>query len=82
VNELFPVITGLLAGALMAWVPALRRRRLTWLAAVVLGVAATVLSGEFRVSWAYLLVDVPLVAVSCGLGIRLVRARTAAHARR
>jgi hypothetical protein len=76
--ELFPVAAGLVAGAVVAWVPALRRRRLTWLAALVLGLTATVVSGESRVSWAYLLVDVPLVAVSCLLGTALTRRVTPA----
>lgn len=80
-NELFPIVAGFLAGTLVAWLPALKRRRLTWLAGLVVGVAATVMSGEFRVSWAYLLADVPLVAVSGVLGIRLARARTAAPPR-
>jgi hypothetical protein len=35
---------------------------------VALGVLATVVSGEFRVSWEFLLFDIPLVAVSAFLG--------------
>jgi hypothetical protein len=31
---------------------------------VMLGLAATVVSGEFRIGWEYLLIDIPLVGVS------------------
>jgi hypothetical protein len=41
--------------------------------AVVLGVLATVVSGEFRVSWAFLLIDIPLVALSAVGGLLTVR---------
>jgi hypothetical protein len=37
---------------------------LSLLLSVLLGVAATMLSGEFRIGWEYLLIDIPLVAVS------------------
>jgi hypothetical protein len=40
---------------------------------IVLGLAATVLSGEFEVGWEYLLIDIPLVAVSAGLSFTLAR---------
>ena len=63
-NELLPVTAGLVVGVVLGGVTA-GRRPWVWLAAsVVLGVAATVLTGEWKVSWAYLLVDIPLVALS------------------
>jgi hypothetical protein len=40
---------------------------------VVAGVLATVVSGEWRVSWAFLLIDIPLVAVSAVAGDLLSR---------
>jgi FtsH-binding integral membrane protein len=71
--ELFPMLAGLLAGAVLSGVaPRIR----VWLGAglaVVLGFCATVLSGEFRIGWEYLLVDIPLVAVSAVGGFVLVR---------
>lgn len=65
-NEILPVVSGLIAGVLLGGVTA-RRRPLVWaLASVVLGLLATVASGEFKATWAYLLIDIPLVgAVSC-----------------
>lgn len=77
-NEILPVVSGLVAGTLLGGVTA-RRRPLVWaLASVVLGLLATVVSGEFRASWAYLLVDIPLVGLaSCAafLVTRRVRRR-------
>lgn len=77
-NEILPVVSGLAAGMLLGSVTA-RRRPLVWaLASVVLGLLATVASGEFKTTWAYLLIDIPLVgAVSCAafLATRRIRRR-------
>jgi hypothetical protein len=40
---------------------------------VVAGVLATVVSGEWRISWAFLLIDIPLVAGSAVAGDLLSR---------
>jgi hypothetical protein len=64
VSELFPIACGLLTGSLVgALRPSLRLAAGAALA-VVFGVVATVLSGEAQVSWAFLLIDIPLVAAS------------------
>jgi len=72
-QELFPVVSGVVLGIVVAGLrPSLR----LWagvLLSVVLGLCATVVSGEFEVSWDYLLVDIPLVAVSAGLSFTLAR---------
>ena len=61
-NEFFPVVAGILIGLVMGGITA-RRRPWAWLALTVLfGLAATVLSGEYKISWEYLLIDIPLVA--------------------
>ena len=61
-NELLPVVSGILAGVVLGGITA-RRRPYVWLVlSVVLGLLATVVSGEFKASWAYLLIDIPLVA--------------------
>jgi hypothetical protein len=78
VQELFPLACGLLLGALLGLLRPSIRAPVGALAAVVLGVLATVISGEFRVSWEFLLFDIPLVAVSACLGLiaaRHVRSR-------
>lgn len=61
-NEFFPLICGIATGLLLGRFTA-RRRPFVWLASSgLLGVAATFLTGEWRTSWAFLLVDIPLVA--------------------
>ena len=70
-QEFVPLLSGfgvgLAVGALRLSVP----RRLSVLMVVALGVFATVLTGEFEVSWAFVLIDIPLVAVAalCGLAV-------------
>jgi len=49
--------------ALGAVCPA-RRFRLGLVLSVVLGMTATIVSGEFRIGWEYLLIDIPHVGVS------------------
>ena len=65
VEELFPVAAGATVGLLVGSLASRRVRLWVTLAlSIVFGIAATVVSGEFRVSWDYLLVDIPLVLVS------------------
>ena len=72
-EELFPIAAGLLCGLLLGSLTA-RRRVVVGLAfSVVAGVLATVVSGEWRISWAFLLIDIPLVAVSAVAGDLLSR---------
>jgi hypothetical protein len=73
VTELFPIVAGLLCGLVFGSLTA-RRRVLIGLAfSVVAGVLATVVSGEWRIRWAFLLIDIPLVAVSAVAGDLLSR---------
>jgi hypothetical protein len=82
VNELFPVLCGLVVGACLGFVAPRLRLSIGALASVVLGIAATVVSGEYRISWEYLLIDIPLVAISAvaalvaGRALRLGLARS------
>ena len=72
-DELFPVVSGAVLGILVA---ALRPSLRLWvgvLVSILLGVAATVVSGEFQIGWEYLLIDIPLVAVSTGLSFTVAR---------
>jgi len=41
--------------------------------AIVLGLLATVVTGEFKTSWGYLLFDIPLVAFAAFLGLLSAR---------
>jgi len=76
VEELFPIIAGLVSGLLIGWLGARRRLAVGVLVSIVGGVLATVLSGEWRVSWAFLLFDIPLVAACATAGYFLSRAVT------
>ena len=45
-----------------------------WLAvAIVLGVLATLVTGEWSTSWGFVLVDIPLVALCAAAGFSLAR---------
>ena len=70
-SELFPVLCGACVGLILGAVPPARRLRLSLLLSVVLGIAVTIVSGEFRIGWEYLLVDIPLVAVSAATMYRV-----------
>jgi hypothetical protein len=73
VFEIFPIAAGLLCGVLLGSLTARRRVVVGVAFSVVAGLLATVGSGEWRVSWAFLLIDIPLVAVSAVVGDLLSR---------
>jgi hypothetical protein len=72
-GELLPTMSGVLLGIVVAGTrPSLR----PWVGiplSILLGLLATSLSGELEIGWEYLLVDIPLVAVSAGLSFTLAR---------
>jgi hypothetical protein len=64
VHEIFPVLCGIALGILIG---VIRPQWRLWVGAplaVGLGVLATVISGEFRIGWEFLLIDIPLVALA------------------
>jgi hypothetical protein len=72
-HELFPIAAGLLAGAFLTLVRPTVRLPLGVLAAVAIGVLATVVSGEFRMGWEFLLVDIPGAALAVFAGNALTQ---------
>lgn len=68
-NELLPIASGLVAGSLLALLRPSLRLAVGAPLAVVLGLLATVASGEFKASWAFLLIDIPLVALCAVAGL-------------
>jgi hypothetical protein len=76
-TEVFPVLTGILIGIGLGWVRPQARLWLGSTLAILGGLLATIVSGEFRLSWAYLLIDIPLVAGASILALAVTR-----HARR
>ena len=81
-NELLPIVSGLLVGSLMTLIRPQVRLVVAAASAVVLGTIATVVSGEYRIGWEFLLIDIPLVALGAVAGFALVRALRRASSRR
>jgi hypothetical protein len=73
VTELFPILSGLVCGVLLGSLTVRRPLVVGVLFSVVGGVLAPVLAGEWRISWAFLLIDIPLVAGSALVGDLLAR---------
>ena len=79
-NEIFPIMSGLLVGSVLTLIRPNARLTVVIVASILLGTAATIVSGEYKVSWEFLLIDIPLVALSSLAGfttVRLVRGATA-----
>jgi high-affinity Fe2+/Pb2+ permease len=68
-QELLPVVSGLIIGSLLGLLRPSMRVPVGAALAIAFGVVATIVSGEFRISWAFLLIDIPLVAVSAAVSL-------------
>ena len=77
-QELIPIGCGLLLGAALGYIRPSMRLAVGAALALVLGVCATLVTGEFELTWGYVLVDIPLVALATVLA--LVSARRMAPA--
>ncbi len=66
-NELLPIVSGLVLGSALALIQPRRPGVLGLAASIVLGALATVLSGEYAIAWTFLLIDVALVG-ACAAG--------------
>lgn len=72
-NEVLPILYGTLAGLCCARIRAAHWRTALWIVLSVLGgVAATLLSGEFKFGWGFLFIDIPL-AGGVALGVITLR---------
>ena len=61
-HEIFPVVGGIAIGLLALRIASARlRTAFVVVLSVILGVIATIISGEALVNWAFLLIDIPLV---------------------
>jgi hypothetical protein len=69
VEELLPVASGLVLGSILGLLRPSLRLPVGVVLVIVLGVAATVVSGEYLISWSFLLIDIPLVAVAAVAGM-------------
>jgi hypothetical protein len=77
-TELLPFACGLVLGGLLGLLRPSLRLPVGVPLALVLGTLATIVSGEFRVSWVFLLIDIPLVAISASIGFLVIRHRSPA----
>jgi uncharacterized membrane protein len=68
-QELFPLACGLVLGALLGALRPDLRLPIGAALAIILGVVATVATGEFKTSWGFLLIDIPLVALAAAVGL-------------
>jgi len=75
VQELLPIACGLVLGSALGLLRPATGIAVGIAGAVALGATATVLTGEFRISWEYLLVDIPLVACAAFAGMLVARRR-------
>jgi hypothetical protein len=67
-QEFVPLISGFAVGLALSAVRPSWRWWLGAVLAVAFGVAATVVTGEFATSWAFVLIDIPLVAAASACG--------------
>jgi hypothetical protein len=79
VEELLPVASGLVIGSILGLLRPSLRVPIGVVLILTFGALATMVSGEYLISWSFLLIDIPLVAISAGAGLfvthRLRRAR-------
>jgi hypothetical protein len=73
-NEIFPVLGGLAVGFLLGLLRPRLRLPVGIAAAVVLGTTATIISGEYKIGWEFLLIDIPLVGIAAAIGLVSARA--------
>src|SRR5690242_16689737 len=72
-QELLPLALGLVLGAALGIMRPGVRLIVGGGLAILLGVLVTVVTGEARLSWGYVLVDIPLVGGAAVVGLAFVR---------
>jgi hypothetical protein len=73
IQELVPLVSGFGLGVALGVLRPTSRGWFEALPVVALGVMATVVTGEFKVSWAFVLIDIPLVAMAALCGLLVAR---------
>lgn len=72
-QEVFPILSGAIVGLAVLNIESVRLRALALaVLSVILGVIATIISSEALISWAFVLIDIPLVLVSALVAIGVV----------
>jgi hypothetical protein len=67
--ELIPLGFGFLLGILLGLLRSSLRLPVGMVLAVALGTLATVVTGEAQISWGFVMVDIPIVAIGSALGL-------------
>ena len=80
-SEVFPLVAGLACGAILGGVPRTMPRATVALFPVAIGLIATIVSGEFRLTWGFLLVDIPSAGLAAAIGYATVRGQRLRRAR-
>ena len=82
-HELFPIAAGLLLGSLLQFLRPSLRLPVGLAAVVVVGVTATVISGEYKIGWEFLAIDIPGAGLATFAGyLATKRARAVVASRR
>ena len=72
-GEILPISFGLVIGGILGLLRPALRLPIGAALAVPLGVAATFFTGESEISWAFVLIDVPIVSLSAVVGLAVAR---------
>jgi len=72
-QEFVPVLCGLALGAGLGALRPDIRLPVGAILSIAIGVLATVVTGEFKSTWDYVLIDIPLVACTAFLGLAATR---------
>ena len=70
-EELLPVACGLVVGLILSLLRPSLRVPIGAVLIIAFGVLATVVSEEYLISWSFLLIDIPLVAISAAASLFL-----------
>ena len=75
-SEIGPIFSGLVLGALLGHLPVRLHPAVIGAVLVpVLAILATITSGEFRLTWGFVLMDIPMVGVPACLSYFAFRAQ-------
>ncbi len=80
-QELIPFGLGLLLGVALGRVPLSLRLPVGTVLAAALGVVATAVTGEAAISWGFVLIDIPIVALGVAVALLIERRLSAASRR-
>jgi uncharacterized membrane protein YeaQ/YmgE (transglycosylase-associated protein family) len=72
-NELVPLYSGAILGLLVGFLRPSLRLAVGAVLSILLGISASAVTGELSISWEYVLVDIPLVAVSATVCLAVAR---------